>query len=375
MSSHNLRILVRNLKEREQEKLFYKNRSSSWKTIFKHHPLESKKNEQLFMNMVHCIDNWGGKDDPIVILRSGYTWDHLLEISSNSLQDCLTFYEIAKNTILYKKSLLDDSSNNWFKQALSAIYLSRENAPENLNFLSELKEDKKEKTLALAFQYFGVDVLPKYEKLKNQFNNEKIKEKLIFWYWDVAPKTSNLLDKVIDNLNSKDNKGYDLEYLANHLKPNNLFKKQSEEINKRFFKFNDLIVKTERYVSKSEKVYCVINEEVETTNLQNIYNLFCCQNLIKALEPEIKKYPKVEDLNKISMNTFLDTSKINSTLDIFNAYPIDTESKKSMEEFIELNKSKSKNENYWNEVQAVFLSKVLEMDLDKNNNIQKKLKI
>jgi len=373
MSSHNLRILTRNLRKEEEKRILYKNRASSWKTIFKHHPLESSKNVPIFEDMIHCVEHWGGKDDPIVILRSAYTWDKLLDISKNSLQDCLTFYEVAKNTIIYKKGILDESSNKWFKRALTSIYLSKSNVPDSLNFLSELNHEHKEKVLSIAFQFFGVDALPQYEKLKNEFNLQNFYEKLIFWYWDVSPKEKNLIDNVIEKVGEKNIINYDLEYIADKIKPKNLFKYQSEEINKRFIPFSNIMVKTERYVVQHEKMYCVINTEKEITTLENIYNLLSCQYLIKLLEPKPIKYPKVGDINK--EDSFLDVSKFNSNIDIFNSYPLIEESKISMESFIELNKSKNDNQNYWNEVQSVFLSKVLAFDLDNKNNTTKKLKI
>lgn len=377
MNTRNVLILARNLRK-EEEKLLYKNRSSSWKTVFKHHPLESQKNERFFKNIVHSVDKWGSSD--ILILRSAYTWEILLEISKNSLQDCLSFYELAKNTILYKKGILGENSTNWFKKALTAIYLSHSDASENLNFLSELNTEQKEKSLALAFQFFGTNAIQNYDKLKNHFNIDKFNEKLILWYWDADSRDINLIDKVIDYLNQNMTINYDLNYIAEYFKPNNLLKSQSKQVNERFIPFSDIVVQTKRYISQSDRIYCVINDDLEVISLENIYNLFCCQALIKTLEikaEEIEKHKQsivlTGEVRQANPSKFLGEFKYSSLPEIFVDYPVIKELEKSMHGFIELNLSKNKeNKNYWNEVNAIFLSQILNNDLENKEIIKNK---
>jgi hypothetical protein len=382
MSDHNLRILTRNLRRERDRAIVYNNRASSWKTIFKHHPLESKENESLFYNMEHCKEYLGAEDN-IIVLRTAYTWTNLQKIAENSMLDCLTFYEVAKHTFLSKKGLLDNSTHLWFKKALTALYLSRDNAPESLNFLSDLNQEQKEQSLALSFQSFGINSLPKYEKYKKALNIENFNEKLLFWYWNVDARSNNLIDQVIDKLGKNKKVAFDHEYLAEYFQPKNLLKYQSEEINKRFVPFKDIIVETKRYAVKNQKLYCLMNEEIEKISLKNIYDLFCCQSLIKQFqkkwENENSDIVLMGDVKETNFASFLGEFKYSSLPEIFNDYPLTKESHKSMEEFIELNLSKAKDnaeQSYWNKVQTIFLACILNNDLninDKNNNKKPKI--
>lgn len=391
MTANNLKILARNMRKEQERKIVYNNRASSWKTIFKHHPLESSKNESLFYNMEHCKEYWGGQSnskDSIIVLRSAYTWDNLLKISKNSLKDCSTFYDIAKHTFLNKQSVLQESTDSWFKEALTAIYLSKENAPDSLNFLSQLNQEQKEKTLSLAFQYFGVSVLPKYEEYKDELNIQNFNEKLIFWYWGADARNNNLIDQVIDKLIEIKKIVFDTEYLAAYFHPKNLLKLQSEEINKRFIPFKDIIVETKRYVAKVPKIFCVMNEEIERTSLENVYNLFCIQCLLKDLDIKIQEKELQgqsmltvmrAELRKADCSIFLGEFKYSSITEIFEAYSLSKEAYKSMEGFIELNRSNIRdkpNINYWNDVQSVLLAHQLNYNLETKEQVKnKKLKV
>jgi hypothetical protein len=383
MSINNLKILARNMRQEQERRIVYNNRASSWKTIFKHHPLESNKNELLFYNMAHCTDSLGAGDvskNKIITLRTAYTWSNLIKISNNSLQDCITFYEVAKHTFLNNWSILQESNDKWFKKALTAIYLAKDNAPESMNFLSELSQEQKETTVSLAFQYFGTNVLPKYEKHEEELNIQNFNEKLIFWYWAVDVRENNLIDQVIDKLIETKKIVFDTEYLAEYFQPKQLLKPQSEQINKRFIPFKNIAVETKRYNAASLKIVCIMSEEFEKTSLENIYNLFCSQCLIKQLEiinEEIdQSLVLIGEVRKPDFASFLGEFKYSSVVDILNAYPLTKESRKSMEGFIELNRSNSKNISYWNDVQAVLLAHQLNDDLESNEKVKnKKLKV
>lgn len=385
--SENLRVLARNMRKEQEKRIVYNNRASSWKTIFKHHPLESNRNESLFHNMEHCKEYIGAgganSKDTVITLRTAYTWSNLLKISENSLQDCLTFYDIAKHTFLNNWSILRDSNDNWFKKALTAIYLSKDNAPESMNFLSQLNQEQKETTLALAFQYFGKQVLPKYEKHKSEFNIQNFNEKLVFWYWAADARENNFIDQVIEELNTNKKIVFDTEYLANKFQSKHLLKSQSAVIDQRFVPFKDILVETQRYVARSEKLYCVMNEESEKTSLKNIYNLFCCQSLIKQLEIKLKDKNSpivmIGEVREPNFAGFLGEFKYDSIEQIFNDYPLTNESKNSMEKFIELNRSNidcKKDPIYWSNVQSVFLTHVLNDSLEIKEKLKnKKIKV
>jgi hypothetical protein len=383
MSQYNLLLLARKLRKEEEKPIFYKNRKSSWKTIFKKHPLESKANEALFQKMVHCKENFGLDDGyGEVTLRSAYTWSILTQIAEKSLKDCATFYEIAQHTLFHHDFIVKQSINNWFKKSLTALYLSNSNAPEELNYLSTFNQEQKEASLSKAFQYSGIKTLPQYEALKSEFNIKNFNEKLIFWYWEADNQDNNYVDKVIEKLGEKKPLEYNLEYIAENFKPNNLLKNQSLEIDKRFIPFSDINVLTKRYAIKTEKNYCQINEETDKIPLSVIFNLFCCQTLLRTIiERQIKQSPGTNSVGQKLPASFLGEISQEDTMEAFDTWPIAKEARSSMQNFIEMNKASANNfkgsqaadlNEFWGKVQSAFSTKILNEDLElKSDKIKK----
>lgn len=283
--------------------------------------------------------------------------------------------------MLNRDGILKDSIQTWFKKSLTSIYLSNPDAPESLNYLDNLSQEQKESALAQAFQYFGVKALPKYKKLKGELNIQNMNEKLILWYWDADARNNNQIDKVIDELGKKKPLKYDLEYVAENLNPNNLLKYQSVEINKRFVPFSELTVLTKRYVSNNEKIFCQINEEKDTTELSVIFNLFCCQTVLRSMIHKKLKSSTVGSAEpKVDPARFLGDMGCQSPMDVFEIWPIAPEARKSMEEFISRNKEAPRifkdvqSDGYWSEVQSCYSSLVLNETLNLSaTNSKKKL--
>lgn len=386
MNTHNLLCLARNLRREKDKKIVYDNRVSSWSAIFKKHPLNSEKNESLFHDMAHCKEYWGGEknSDSQLVLRTGYAWTVMQKIAENSLDDCVTFYDVAKHTMLNKEGILNNSIHNWFKKVISAIYLSKVGAPESLNFFSVLSQKDKEAAIALSFQTYGINAIPVYEKIKEQINIEKVNEKLVLWYWEADGRTKNLLDQVIDELGKSKTLKFDLDYIAENFKPNNLLKYQSLEINQRFIPFSEVTVLTKRYEIKSEKIFCIINQETEKIKLEVIFNLFCCQTLLKSgIGKKLISHAKAgTPISYSDPASFFGEVNYKSPNEIFDAFPISKEARKSMQEFIDYNKNlikslkdfeKNYSLSYWSEVQSAYSTFILNEDL-KSKNTKKILK-
>ncbi len=379
--------LVRNLRRERHPMIVYDRKATTWKDIFKKHPIENPANEKIFYEIEHCREFLGDKNssDPILVLRSGYTWGVLRKIAENSLSDCLTFYEVAQKIMLNKKSIMENSIHNWFKMSLSALFLTKQDAPGSLNFFVELDEKNKEKALATAFQYYGENA---YVNFINhpELKIEKFQEKLILWYWDADARQHNFIDRVLDEIKKKNPLVLDCDYIAENLKPNNLLKYQTIEINKRFISLDQLKISSARVnVSYADHV-CLLQKKQETSTVGEVFDLLKIQKIIKELS-KIKreeKYPKLFVKNKPAVDghfRFFDGKKYSSILEVFyslNGRKIDLD---SMVEFVEKNLEIEKedkrmpNIEFWQEAKTILMTIKLNDELPQNKIKAKKTKI
>ncbi|NCP98417.1 hypothetical protein GW796_00890 [archaeon] len=377
MSIHNTLRLARTLRRERDVKIVYENKVASWTNIFKKHPLKSIKNETIFHKMEHSKEYFGDsgvEKEKILILRSSYTLGLLMEIAENSLSDCKTFYDICQKTFLNQKGILNDDINSWFKNSLSTLYLAHKDAPQELNYLSELTQEKKEKVLFLAFQYYGIKAFNNYKESKENFNIENFNDKLILWYWNANGKEKNLLTEVIDYLIDKKLLKLDLNYIADNLQPNSLLKEQSFKINKDYIPFNEILVLPERYNINIKQFLFENKNQQERIKLTDIFNLLCIQ---KVLSEVVKKGDLTEDMKNELNYKFINGKIYHHINEIFLDFKVEKITRESFCNFLDkkLAKSDDNKINYWNFVSKVLEKNILQEDLDINNLVKRKVKI
>lgn len=380
--------LVRNLRRERNPMIVYDGKATTWKEIFKKHPIESKENESLFHQIENSKEFFGDKNSSkaILILRSGHTGTILRKIANNSIKDCISFYEVAKKTITDPSGLMNDSIHLWFKVNLSALYLAHKDAPEELNLFKQLDEKNKEKAICIAFQYYGEQAYKNFLLHESELKVEHFNDKLILWYWDTDARQHNFIDRVLDEIKKTQPLVFDLDYIAENLKPNNLLKYQTIEIQERFISLEDLKIKSERVNVNYADHVCLLQSKKEVATIDEVFNLLKTQIILKGLGnlKKQEKYPAMFAKSKPEVEnsyrcfdgkTYKDISDVLSSL---SGAKLDFD---SMSEFVEKNLQiekedvKMPNVEFWQELKTLMLSFKLSEELVGSSVKNKKIKL
>jgi len=142
-------------------RIVYENQSLTFTQIFGYHPLRSEKNAPIFKK-IGLTD----KDTPsgTTVLDTTLTFDFLKKVAQNSLEDVHTFFEVSSKTV--RKFIKDkDFHDNWYKSAMTALWLSCPDAPEKLNYSKELPDLRK--SVSLVVENFDLSA---YREMKSKID-------------------------------------------------------------------------------------------------------------------------------------------------------------------------------------------------------------
>ena len=370
MTIHNTLRLTRNLRRIIDKVIVYEKYVSSFKEIFKLHPLESSKNETYFKSLQLTVQEWG--DGSILILNSAYTFGLLEKISKNSLKDAGTFYEVSKKTVLQFNGMNLESAHSWYKTALSAIWLAHpfENieTDEKINYWSQLNDKQKENAQKMCIEKFG---LKGYEELSLKSGKEiekidNLDEKIVCWMIQGSVHLENAIKCKVSNFT---------KVINNQMENNNFkfnYKIITKLIDKRLLNFHEIgYAKKIMDISKIEipvdsysnlKGYALDTELKKQTNLKEIFEIFYVQNLFHKF--------KVKNDNILSFDfiKYNNIKQLIDKIDFNNLFVV-----KSMEKFIlnETRENAGKNEKTGN----LILNFSLELNLKEKTKHHKSIKI
>lgn len=370
MTTHNTLMLVRNLRRITDKKIVYEKSVASFEKIFELNPLESDKNKKCFKSLQLTVQEWG--DGSILMLNSAYTWGLLEKIAINSLKDVGIFYEVAQKTVLQFKGMNLESAHNWYKTALTAIWLAypSENikVDKKINFWSQLNDKQKENSQRMCIEKFG---LKGYENLliKSGKDIEKINnldEKIVCWMIQGSVHFENAVQYKVSNFAE----------VINHKVKNNAFKFDYEKItqllDKRLLNFHEISY-AKNIMDLSEikipvnsypnlKGYVLDTELKEQTNLRELFEVFHVQNLFHKFKKQDK------NITGFDFRKYTEIKQLIEQIDFNNIFVV-----KSMEKFIanEIKENKGDNEVLNN----LILNLSLELNLLEKTKFHKTIKI
>ena len=370
MTIHNTLRLSRNLRRITDKKIVYEKSVASFKEIFSLNPLDSEKNEKYFKNLQLTVQEWG--DGSILMLNSGYTWGLLESIIKNSIIDTGTFYEVAQKTVLQFKGMNVETAHNWYKTALTAIWLAHPfesvKKDKKINYWSQLNDKQKENAQKMCIEKFA---LKGYENLciKNGKDIEKINhldEKIVCWMIQGSIHFENAVQYKVSSFAK----------VINHKIKNDGFKfnyeKISDLIDKKLLNFHEIFyVRDIMDISEIKipvnsypnlKGYTLDTELKEQTNLKELFEIFHVQNLFH----KFKKPDK--NITGFDFRKYSEIKQLVEQIDFNNSFVV-----KSMEKFIanEIKENKGDNEALSN----LILNLSLEFNLLEKTKNHKTIKI
>lgn len=357
---------LKSFSRKEGTRIVYeKKQSMTFDELFEIYPLKSEKNKKLFSKLQLTTMDMGKTE----ILRSAYTHGLLEEIFKNAPEDALTFFELAKKTVLMFKQTNVESSYQWYKKILTSFWLSHENCPQSLNFWAELKDP--ESSIRWALEKNGVTA---YEQISKKIKEGLIaindfEDKIIAWSFlgvmkndDTNRYIKNDIPQVVEKCLNIDNLNHDK--ISSYITP--------KEINFICVSKMSKILDIEHFnIPHSGKG----SFEESRLNLKELYEFFYFQDAMLKLrkskeENDFKKNGfdglPIEDIQSVWDKVSYENQLVNKYMSSFIQNNIDTLNTQNFPKETRL--------KFWQEVQIHWNQRKMHIDLE-NKEDKKLMKI
>jgi hypothetical protein len=350
------RRLISFLRQKEGNRIAYGERGTkTFDEIFDIHPLLSDKNKVHFKNMNLITQEWGAKKD-ITILNAGYTLGLLKKIADNDIGDVVTFYELAKLTVLRftKEKVINPDA--WFKKVSTMFWLSNPQASDKLNYWNELDSKQRDSVLQMSLELYGA---PAYKNIETKkLGIENLNEKMIYLFLHSNIHLSSLINTKLNKIeevvhyNLNQNKPINYDILTSMIDTKNI---NPYVINMCInYPSNLDLDKINVPVSKmKESTVLIIDTAKEVIPLRDFYELINIQSwLLKKKNSFYDKEPK-EVINDFSFTPYRTSQEIMSGYDRNNEFI-----HKSLIKFIEKQKSSCNEKTKKEEVDLWMVAKL-----------------